>query len=205
MEVSNNLSRSGKFTFWIYYIERTGIFGYKISLKKVVKCLIDNNSIRTDEPFKKGLSPLNIPLGTVMECHTMLLHDTSPYLGVNIKTNNNVSTVIIPVNPFDPSSFFHHNDEEATAMVAIIKSLKTDQSPDYDSNPYLRQLKQRDIPKIVQGFQAIWDEDVSPWDYYRKYQSRADKKRWIINIASVMVYIILLIVIIIYSISKLCL
>ena len=84
------------------------------------------------------------------------------------------------------------------AMVAIINSLKINQSPDYDSNPYLRQLKQRNIPKIVQGLQERWNEDVSPWDYYRKYQFRADKKRRIINIASVMVYIIMFIVIIIY-------
>jgi hypothetical protein len=203
MEVPNTSLPSVEFTFCIYYIEKMGFLGYKISSKKVVKCVIDSNGIRTDRSFKEGMSSLNIHLNSVVECQTMLLHDTSPYLGVSIKTDTNLSIRIVPVNPFDPSSFFHHNEDEAKAMVAVINSLRINQYSDYESNPYYRQLKQRDTPKIVQGLQERWDEEISPWEYYLKYQSSTDKKRRIINIISVFFYIISLIGIIIYSIWKL--
>lgn len=163
------------FVFWVNSWRRYLLFGRVIDRKKAIKCIINPYEIRTDEGIQPGDPPIYILFNTIIDYKLSSLNDASYIYTLRISTAEQYSIVLVPTNPFEPSLLLHFNEHEAQAMVAVISAFKQGTTPTLSNNPYTRQLQQNDVPKYIREIEEVWDEAISPWVYYRKYNKNADK------------------------------
>ena len=54
----------------------------------------------------------------------------------------------------------------------------THQTPDYDENPYIRQLRTTAKPAYLESKEDIyWDKNISPWKYYNELVPASEEKK----------------------------
>ncbi len=157
---------SGKYIFWLAYSSFP--FYMKVN-KKAILCTIDQNKIQTTEPIANNTPALDIDISTVTNVKIVYTaHSLNS--AMELQVNKTKTILLSPLNPFDPTFFSCHNSDEVTAMLNIIRAFSEGKEPDSDSNPYLRQLQQKNKPSYIEKITSeVWDSSISPWVYYYKY------------------------------------
>jgi len=160
--------------FWAYRHEAWMMLMQTYSNEKLLLCKINNEGINLYSAH--GLLKNNIPLQAIKEC-TIFHGRRSLIAEVCFSIDNQKAITLIPINPFDPALFFHRNDAEAQTMKDAIIGVKNGMEPAINSNPYSRQLKTKDAPNYAFNLQHNWNEETSPWVYYKTNMSKVDWKR----------------------------
>ena len=168
------MEKNLEFNFWVYRHDTWMLLTQSFSNDRLLLFTI-NSSTCSLKPLS-GLPITNFPLHSVKD--SFLFHGRRSLIAeVTILIEDQDPITLIAINPFDPPVFFHRNDAEAQAIVRIVSQLKKGETPDDNSNPYLRQLHKKDVPNYVTAKGMNWNENISPWEYYYSNMKSVDWKR----------------------------
>ena len=191
----SNSETSEQFTFWLHFIDRY-IWTYS-SIDKLVKCVINRESITTEGAFQVSKAPLNIRIDNIF--HVDFSAADELFSNVVIMTRDGDKYRLSPANPFIPGSY---NGREARALFQIIEAFSSGSpTPALDSNPYQRQLCDDDVPLYVKSVSPeAWDQNISPIAYLEKYNPKEAKTEKVIDGLRPKLQILALIVSVIISV-----
>lgn len=173
---------SRAYVFWFKLIKTSAFFSnfFWNFPKELIKVVVTESHIRTDGIFEiDGNDSLSIDLSDIDEIKWGI--SSSSTIGyIKITTQELKNYYLIPVNPLDPTLMVtYDNINELIAFCNVVNALKTNQTPDFDENPYLRQLQEKPKPAYLNNKNDInWDKNVSPLEYYYALvPASEDKKR----------------------------
>ena len=196
MDNSNDI----EFVFWLDFWRKSSALWPKLGH---FKCVITREKIRVipTENVHEEWS-INIPL--IQKCRL-------GYTG-----NNNHQAVLFlngkkfflgPVHPIDPNGVQNFNHKETSALIKVIEAFRANTDPEIDTNPYLRQLAEKNNLKGFNIPDIKWDKHTSPWAYYELYGHKLLRlKVFVRNIAQVIAIAIVVTAVIlgvVYVLAKL--
>lgn len=174
---------SKEFVFWFMLIKRSAFYFDSVwnFQKKLRKVVVTESQIWSDSAIeqKGGQGSLAIDLQSIDHISWSV---TSPGTigSIAITTQDLEHYYLTPANPLDPTMVHvHGNVDEMIAFCDVVNTLKANQSPNYDENPYARQFKKEDKPVYLRNMKDVhWDKNISPWEYYHEFvPASEDKKR----------------------------
>ncbi len=169
-----------EFTFWFHVMHKSAwAFPWSIP-QQLVKVVVSESDISSDGPiWINSQDILHIPLSSIAKIK--LLISTGQNGTLEIITQESNHYLLVPINPFDPTSLSHSNVDEAMAFISVVDALKNNRFPEFDENPYNRQFQKKDKPAYLNNkIDFLWDKNISPWKYYYEFvPASLDKKKHI--------------------------
>ena len=173
---------SKEYVFWVKFIKRSAFFVdfFWIIPKELIKVVVTENEIRFSGSDRHSNSQdiLAITLSNIAEI-TWSISAPGTIGYITVITQDSEHYYLKPVNPLDPTlTLIASNDDELIAFCNVVNVFKNNQIPDYEENPYIRQLQTEDKPSYLRNVDFQWNKNVSPWEYYYKFvPASIEKKR----------------------------
>jgi hypothetical protein len=173
---------SKEYVFWLKFITKSCFYQdfFWIMPKELIKVVITENEIRFSGSVGHNNSQGNfsITLSNVAEI-TWSISAPGVIGIIKIITQDLEYFYLKPVNPLDPTlTLIATNWDELIAFCNVVNAFKNNQTPDYEENPYIRQLQTEDKPSYLRNVDIQWNKNVSPWEYYYKFvPASVEKKR----------------------------
>lgn len=173
---------SKEYVFWFDLIKRSAFFVdfFWIIPKELIKVVVTENEIRFSGSDRNNNNQdiLFITVANIAEI-TWSISAPGSIGFITIITQDSEHYYIRPVNPLDPTlTLIASNGDELIAFCNVVNAFKNNQIPDYEENPYNRQLQTEDKPSYLRNVDVQWNKNVSPLEYYYKFvPPRIEKKR----------------------------
>lgn len=171
-----------EYVFWAKRISRSAFFsnGLWNIPKKFIKIVVTESQVRFDSPIEQTDNQ-NILVFDLTNITQITWSITSPgSIGsLKISMQNSEHYYLTLVNPLDPTLLLvQDNTDELIAFCNIVESLKNNQVPGFDENPYIRQFQKKAKPSYLKDKRDItfWNKNVSPLQYYYKFVPESKEK-----------------------------
>ena len=176
-----------EYIFWCRLIKRSefhlDFFWNKP--QKLIRVVVNESQIKSDDLIEQidGRNVLVIDLFDIIDVSWSV--SAQGAVGcIKLTTKESGHYYLKPVNPLDPTlSLVFGNADELIAFCDVVNALKNGQIPEYDENPYTRQIQKEDEdkPKHLRKIKEVsWDKNVYPWKYYYEFvPANVEKKRLI--------------------------
>lgn len=162
METRKNL----EYTFWLAFWRKipsiwpnTGHFKCVITKEEIHIIPIDNYSDKE----------LKIDIAEIQNCKIGYAQINYWQVDLLLKKGR---ILLGPVHPIDPRGIQNLNRAEASALIKVIEAFRSGNDPEVDTNPYTRQLAEKNNLKWFRIPEMRWDKYTSPWAYYDQHQDK---------------------------------
>jgi hypothetical protein len=155
MDNSNDM----EFVFWLDFWRKNSALWPKPGH---FKCVITGEKIRVIPTENATHEELSIDIPLIQKC------------GLGYTGNRNHHVVLFlsgerfllgPVHPLDPNGIQNFNHKETSAFIKVIEAFQANTNPKIETNPYLRQLAEKNNLKGFNIPDIKWDKHTSPWAY----------------------------------------
>lgn len=183
--------QDSEYVFWLYGWRDISLPLLEAEIGRF-KCIVSSQKIRVIPMENDSDKELTVEISKVQKC-TLFYNSRNRNRAVELDLNDK-SIVLSPVNPFGLSRTLHVNHNETTALLNLINALKSNADPGISPNPYLRQLATKDDLKRFRKLDVMWDQHISPWDYYELY---GDKFIWLKTVVIMLVSVVVTVAIVV--------
>ena len=130
------------------------------------KCVITREKIQIFSIENNRDKELTINVSSVQRCRLGYTGNNNRHIVLSIGEDG---LLLGPVHPIDPKGIRNFNHTEASALLRVIDAFRSNTNPEIGTNPYLRQLEEKNNLNGIRVPNIEYDKHTSPWAYYNLY------------------------------------